>query len=278
VCWVDAVWGLGYLAPAPPGTTTVLMVHVPRADTPMREALARRPRRILAPSRHVLDAAAREGLPSGGWAVVPNGLLTLGQPPTPAERDRLRRRGPVRIIARAEPHKGIAPLIDAVAAGGERGIEIVLAPAGFEYWPGMQDQVLATCRELAAGTPRVSVRGALPWDAVQPFLAAAACTIIGSTSPETFGLVALEAMSVGTPIVSFDLGNIPSLAGPAASLVPLADRAPGLWAATAGLLRDPALYQTRATAGISRAAAHTPSAVAAGFLSAIGVDAPGQQR
>ncbi|MEW9518135.1 hypothetical protein [Streptomyces tubercidicus] len=35
VCWVDAVWGLGYLAPAPASVQTALMVHVLRTDRPM---------------------------------------------------------------------------------------------------------------------------------------------------------------------------------------------------------------------------------------------------
>jgi iron(II)-dependent oxidoreductase len=272
VCWVDAVWGLGYLAPAPSGMPMVLMVHVPRSDPLMRQALARQPDRIIAPSQYVLDACD-DGFPTGSWMVVPNGLLRAAAAPAPTIREQLRRHGPVGVIARAEPHKGIAPLIQATPVTLDRRADIVLAPAGFEYWPGMQEEVFATCRQLAADRPQIQLRDPLPWDAAQPFLATACCTIIASTSAETFGLVALEAMSVGTPVVAFDIGNIPPLAGPAASLVAPADGAPGLWRATRDLLNDPTLYRARSQAGITRAAAYTPSAAATAFLKAAGLNA-----
>ncbi|MEW9518136.1 hypothetical protein [Streptomyces tubercidicus] len=57
-------------------------------------------------------------------------------------------------------------------------MEIVLASAGFEYWPGMQDDVLRECEALAAELPEVRILPALPWQEVQPFLAEAASTII----------------------------------------------------------------------------------------------------
>src|SRR5689334_23475185 len=41
-CWVDATWGLGYLAPHP-GITSALMVRVLRTDTYLRQALAHQP-------------------------------------------------------------------------------------------------------------------------------------------------------------------------------------------------------------------------------------------
>ncbi|WP_230424306.1 glycosyltransferase family 4 protein [Streptomyces radicis] len=267
VCWVDAVWGLGYLAPAPPGVATALMVHVLRTDEPMHASLAHHPA-VITVSDFLLDQAADAGLDTTMWQVVPNALLHTAAPPSPAEREELRRAGPVRIVARAEPHKGTAELLRALPAELGREVEIVLAPAGFEYWPGMQEQVLDACRELAADLPQVRLLPALPWHGVQPFLARAAVTAVASTSPETFGNVAAEALSVGTPVMGYELGHLPALTGPAGRLLPLADGPDRLWRALDALLADRVGYHAASCAAPGQVAAHTPIAVAQAFLDA----------
>ncbi|MDT0307650.1 glycosyltransferase family 4 protein [Streptomyces sp. DSM 44917] len=272
VCWTDAVWGLGYLNPAPADVRTALMVHVLRTDEPMLAALAHRPAAVLTPSAFLRDQATDAGLDTGRWSVLPNALLQHAGPPGSAERERLRRDGPVRIVARAEPHKGTAELLTALPAalpgGLGRKLEIVLAPAGFEYWPGMQEQTIAECRALAGQLPEVRLLPALPWRQVQPFLAGAAVTVIASTSPETFGNVAAEALSVGTPVTGYDLGHLPALTGPAGLLVPLADGPERLWHTVAGLLADQHAYHAASRAAPSQVAGHTPAAVARAFLDA----------
>lgn len=270
VCWVDAVWGLGYLSPAPAGTATALMVHVPRTDAPLYRSLEHRPGRVLTVSDFMVEELAREGVDSSNWAVVPNALMHTLTPPAPGEREALRERGPVRIVARAEPHKGIAELLKAYPAGLGRPVQIVLAKAGFEYWPGMQNDVVTECRALAAGLPDVEILPAVPWQEVPGFLAGAAVTVVSSTSPETFGNVAAEALSVGTPVVGYGLGHLPALTGPAGRMTAL-ESGPGvLWEAATSLLDDPAAYRAASAAGPRQVAAHTPTAVAQAFLDATG--------
>ncbi len=184
-----------------------------RTDDLIHQALARRPRRVLTNSHFLIEQAHAAGLDVAGWRPVPNALLIPGQPPGATERERLRQGGPVRVVARAEPHKGVAELIGACPQNLDRELEIVLAPASFEYWVGMQAQVIADCRRLAEAHPRARMLPALPWRQVQPFLAGAAATIIASTSPETFCLTALEALSVATPVCSFDLVVAPARDG-----------------------------------------------------------------
>jgi GlcNAc-PI de-N-acetylase len=169
VCWADATWGLGYLAPHP-GITTALMVRVLRTDTYLHQALAHHPDHVLTTSGFLLRQAATAGLDTRGWHAIPNALLTPGTPPSPPIREDLRRRGPVRIVARAEPHKGIAELITACPRDLSRDVDIVLASAGFEYWQGMQREVITACQRLANDHPRVRLHPALPWYSVQPFL------------------------------------------------------------------------------------------------------------
>ncbi|MFJ8856083.1 glycosyltransferase family 4 protein [Streptomyces sp. NPDC102437] len=268
VCWVDAVWGLGYLSPAPPGMATALMVHVPRTDAALYRSLGHQPGRVLTVSAFMIEELAREGVDTSTWAVVPNALMHTLTPPTPAARETLRNCGPVRIVARAEPHKGIAELLKAHPAGLGRPVQIVLAEAGFEYWPGMQNEVINECRELAAGLPAVEILPALPWQEVPAFLADASATVISSTSPETFGNVAAEALSVGTPVVGYGLGHLPALTGPAGRMTALEDGPGVLWQGLTGLLGDRAAYHVASQHGPHQIADHTPAAVANAFLAA----------
>ncbi|MET9887154.1 glycosyltransferase family 4 protein [Streptomyces sp. NPDC006430] len=271
VCWVDAVWGLGYLSPAPVHMATALMVHVPRTDAPLYRSLEHRPGRVLTVSNFMVEELAREGVDTGEWAVVPNALMHTITPPTPDEREVLRVQGPVRIVVRAEPHKGIAELLKAYPAGLGRPLQIVLAEAGFEYWPGMQNEVVTECRNLAAALPDVEILPALPWQKVPGFLAGAAATVISSTSPETFGMVAAEALSAGTPVVGYGLGHLPALTGPAGRMTALESGPEALWETLTTLLGDEAAYHAASAQGPRQVAAHTPAAVAQAFLTATGM-------
>ncbi|MGP4112307.1 glycosyltransferase family 4 protein [Streptomyces sp. 4N509B] len=268
VCWVDAVWGLGYLAPAPPSVRTALMVRVLRTDGPMHEALGKGPGAVLTNSPFLVEHATRAQLPTHGWHAVLNALLHPAEPVPDTVREQLRRHGPVRIVARAEPEKGIAELLRALPATPGRRVEIVLAEAAFEYWTGMQREVIHECRSVVAGRADVEILPALPWSGVQPFLAGASATVVSSTSPETFCNVAAEALSVGTPVVGYDLGHLPRLTGAAGVMVPLREGPHALWDAVLRLLGDPDAYARACRAAPGQVAEHTPLAAARAFLRA----------
>lgn len=268
VCWVDAVWGLGFLSPAPAGTATALMVHVPRTDEPLRESLRHRPGRVVTVSPFMIRELAGQGIDTSSWAVVPNALLHQVPAPAPAAREELRRRGPVRIVARAEPHKGIAELLRTFPADLGRPVEIVLAQAGFEYWPGMQQDVVNECHALAKELPQLRLLPGMPWQDVPAFLAGAAVTVISSTSPETFGNVAAEALSVGTPAVGYGLGNLPDLVGAAGRMTDLGQGPDRLWRDLVGFLEDRTGYHAASQQGPRRVAGHHPAEVARAFLDA----------
>ena len=97
--------------------------------------------------------------------------------------------------------------------------------------------------------------------------------VIVPSLEETFGLVALEAMSTGTPVIAHDVGHLPALigAGEAAGgvLVPLDRGATGLWEAACDLLENPVTYRTRAQAAYYRARDFRPSTVAESCLKAV---------
>ena len=270
VCWADASWGLGYLAPAPAGIRTVLKVAVLRTDSLFRQALVVGPDRVITNSEFLISQAAEAGLDVTGWAAVPNALLATAEPPLPERREALRRRGPVRIAVRAEPHKGIAELIAAIPLGLGRDVEIALAAASFEYWPGMQDEVAAACAAAARAAPaRVRLDPALDWREVPSFFAGAALTIISTTSPESWCNAAAEALSVGTPVIGYGFGHVPTLAGPAGVMVRPGEPPAALWAAATRLLADPGAYHAATTAASGQVSQHTPAASAAAFIGAV---------
>lgn len=269
VCWADTSWGLGYLAPAPAGTRTVLKMAVLRTDDLMARALAATPGRVITNSPFLISQAADAGLDTTGWAAVPNALLATTSAPEPARREDLRRRGPVRIAVRAEPHKGIAELIAAIPPGLGRPVEIALAAAGFEYWPGMQDEVFASCQAAARTAPaEVQILPPLSWRDVPGFLAGAALTIISTTSPESWCNAAAEALCAGTPVIAYGFGHVPVLAGPAGVMVPPGQPPAGLWSAATRLLADPAAYHAASAAAPAQVQAHTPAASAEAFITA----------
>ncbi|GAV44980.1 glycosyltransferase family 4 protein [Streptomyces acidiscabies] len=287
VVWGDAVSGLGFLGPAPRSARTALMVHFPRTDDGMHQSLAHKPDAVITVSPFMVEEAARAGIDSSTWRTLPNALLCKEDPPARARREELRRTGPVRVVARADPAKGVADLLRCVPPELNRPVQIVLAKAGFEISPGLQDAYLRECSELADALDAVELLPPLPWNEVQSFFAGAAVAVVPSTAPESFCNVAAEALSVGTPVLGFRMGHLPVLAGPggrtvdvtstgeeslpvltgpAAHMPSVARHMRTLWDATTGLLDDHDGYHTASRHGPSQTASYTPAAVAEQFL------------
>jgi glycosyltransferase involved in cell wall biosynthesis len=293
VCWTDAVAGLGYLAPAPGGVRTALMAHLVRGDDRMHESLARRPDAVLAVSSFVIEESARAGVDTTGWQVLPNSLPRPGTPPPPDVRETLRRTGPLRTLTRPDPVKGIAGLLRSIPDDLDRPVQIVLADAGFELWRGMQDDVRRECESAARARPGIELLPALRWDEAQDFLAGSALALVPTTWPETFGNVAVEALSTGTPVAGFRLGNLPHLVGTAGCLVELdrpaevqdiggvtgltaqpahADEGfARLWSAMTSLLADHDAYHMASERALCQAAGYEPATVADAFLRSVGI-------
>jgi iron(II)-dependent oxidoreductase len=267
ICWADATWGLGFDAVRHATARSVLMVHVMRDDPLIRKALELGPDRVIVPSSFVLNQAA-SSFDTSGWRVVPNGLLPgpddeqFGQFSSNPSR-------PIRLIARLEPQKGVEEFLAASPPVLTRTIDVVLAAAGFEYYAGMQQSVETRVRAVIRDRAAVHVCPPLAWHEVRPFLSQASVCVIPSVEPETFGLVALEAMSVGTPVCAFDLGHLPELVGEAGRLVPLDAGPAGLWAGADELLKDEAEHAYRSQAGLRRSQPYAAERVARQFLEAV---------
>lgn len=264
--YVDALWGLGRAMPIGGYAKPVLAVHVIGHHVDMDAAL-HRAEVVVAPSEHVLRAAVHR-YDVGTWRVVPNTLLIDDGPTSEPKRRSLRQHGPLRVLARLGEEKGVAPLL---AAGRQakmsRLVEVAVSAAGFESAPGAQQEQLHLCRELA-NRAGIALRGGMAWTQVPGWLGGAAAVIVPSLA-ETFGLVALESMAAGTPVIAHDIDNLPALVGDGGVIVPVSEGPAGLWRAAEELLADPVRYELTSRAGYYRSRDYRPALVADLLLKAV---------
>jgi glycosyltransferase involved in cell wall biosynthesis len=107
----------------------------------------------------------------------------------------------------------------------------------------------------------VSVRSGVPHEQIMGAYAAAAVLAMPSRWAEPQGLVAIEAMASGTPVVASAVGGLAELVTPDVGLqVPPGD-ADALARALDALLADPGLRARMGRAGRARAAGFTAAAV-----------------
>jgi glycosyltransferase involved in cell wall biosynthesis len=264
--YVDALWGLGALMPSHTPRRRALAAHVVGHDIDLQAALNRRPDTVIAPSQVVLDTAASRGYDTSTWSVVPNSLLTEPILVHPTRRRHLRAAGPIRVLARLGPEKGVEQLLGAAPHDLDRRTQIGLAAAGFDN--ADQHQLWDRCRRRAEHVEAITIRCGIGWRDVPGWLANAALVIVASLR-ETFGLVALEAMAGGTPVIAYHVDNLPTLIGSGGVLVPTHEGPEGLWRAAARLLDDPVTYQATSRAAYYRTRDYRPALVADQLLKVV---------
>jgi phosphatidylinositol alpha-mannosyltransferase len=148
-------------------------------------------------------------------------------------------------LGRHEPRKGLATLLEA----------LVELPLDVRLWVAGDGPETEALRARVAGDPRVSWLGRISDDEKVRRLRGADVFCAPSLRGESFGVVLLEAMAAGTPVVASDLSGYSNVvrAGRDALLVP-----PGDAAALAGALRrvlgDERLASALVASGTGRAA------------------------
>ena len=115
---------------------------------------------------------------------------------------------------------------------------------------------LDACRLLAQElgiAARVTFTGWVPHISLESYYAHAAVCVVPSRWPEPFGMVGVEAMARGRPVIGFAVGGIPDWLddGVTGILVPEADTG-ALGAAIASLLADPRWAEALGQAGRAR--------------------------
>jgi len=184
---------------------------VPRIDA--ERVIARDADRIIVASRDELELLVRHyGADAGRIAVVPCGVnLGMFQPVDKEEaRAELGLRDDDRIllfVGRIEPLKGVDILLGAAAQLKSEPDCFVLVIGGDS---AAKDGEMAHLRHLASQlgiAERVNFMGAVDHERLPLFYSAADVCVVPSFY-ESFGLVALEAMACGTPVVASRVGGL----------------------------------------------------------------------
>jgi phosphatidylinositol alpha-mannosyltransferase len=191
----------------------------------------------------------------GEFRVVPNGIdFARFAEATPAQL------GPGRsllFVGRLDPRKGFPVAVEAfrILATDRSDLRLVVVGDGTDR---------AAVDELeTAFRGRVSMFGAVPNDDLPRYHAACDVLLVPSLGGESFGIVLVEGMAAGLPVVASRISGYDEVVtdGVEGFLVPPSDPE-ALAAAAAKLLDDPALGEGMAAAGRSRARRYDWSVVA----------------
>jgi glycosyltransferase involved in cell wall biosynthesis len=206
--------------------------------------------RIVAISDAVGDFLREEGgLPSDKIVRIYYGIDPAPyrpNAPSPVERDDAR--PTIGVIARLAPQKGHRVLLDAIPAIAKQVPNVRVRLIGHEE--------LSTVRELREYAEQRGVADRVSFEGFRGDVASVLAEIDLFVLPsfwEGFGLVLLEAMAAGRPVVASAVGPIPEVVvdGVTGLLVPPGD--PGaLAAAIVRLLTDPELAEALGRAGQAR--------------------------
>jgi glycosyltransferase involved in cell wall biosynthesis len=188
---------------------------------------------FLAASDRARDALLLEGADPARIRVAPPGIDTArfsatGEAPT----------GPPMVLSpgRLVWEKGHQDVLRALALLRRRGeapagARVVIVGAGPD-----EERLRAYAAELGIADA-VEVRDFVPYERMPGLYADAACTVLASLPvwswEEQFGMVLVEAMACGVPVLAASSGAIPEVLGDAGRLF-----SPGDWVGLAALMRD----------------------------------------
>jgi glycosyltransferase involved in cell wall biosynthesis len=217
-------------------------------------AHAHRADRVLTPSRFTAGEIERRlGVAAARIAVCPHGAPDWPARLTPPKD------GYILFVGTLEPRKNIGGLLDAyerllgpaeagryVGEAGRRVPELILAGKATEAARPWMDRI-----ERAPLAGRVRATGYVD-PAARYALYEGASLLVLPSFEEGFGLPALEAMTVGVPVVASNRGALPEVVGDAGLLVE-PDQPEALADAMARLIYDEEMAAQCASAGLARA-------------------------
>lgn len=181
----------------------------------LERTAVRRAAAVTAPSRALVSACTEAGYRARGFAVqvIPHGIDSSVFSPEPRERSP---NGAPEVLfcGRLETRKGIGDLLRALPDVARRipearfvfvGADTRTAPGGRSWREVIEEQARGTGIE-----DRVRVAGFLPREELPSYYRAA--NVVVAPSPfEAFGLVYLEALACGCPVVGCAAGGFPEI-------------------------------------------------------------------
>jgi glycosyltransferase involved in cell wall biosynthesis len=186
--------------------------HQGAADTSPRErircerVLARRCTRLLASSRDERDELLRMGAQSCRVDVVPSGVdLTLFGADGPRDERRFPHR--VVVVCRLVPRKGVDDAIRAVAALPDTELVVAGGPEAASFDDDAEVRRLRAIVAELGVADRVRLLGSVPHDRLAPLIRSADAVLCVPWY-EPFGIVPLEAMACGVPVVAAAVGGL----------------------------------------------------------------------
>jgi phosphatidylinositol alpha-mannosyltransferase len=186
----------------------------------------------------------------GDVRVVPNGVeIDLFQKGDPADLPEGRR---ILFVNRLDPRKGFGVLVDAFGLLSRARPDALLVVAG----DGKER--ISVARLPRALRERVVMLGNVPHDLLPPYHAASEVFAAPAVGRESFGIVLVEAMAAGLPVVASDIPGYREVVrrDEDGLLVPPRDPA-ALAAALGRVLDDPDLSERLGGAGAARAARYS---------------------
>jgi phosphatidylinositol alpha-mannosyltransferase len=184
----------------------------------------------------------------GRVEVIPNGVdVELFRRPTAPAPD-LPPGRTVLWVNRLDPQKGFRVMVRAFALLAQGRDDVALVVVG----DGADAGAVATLPEAIRG--RVAMLGRVPHGELPPYHAAADVYVSPAVGQESFGIVLVEAMAAGVPVVATDIPGYREVVrdGVDGLLVPPGD-AGALAAAVGRVLDDAGLAERLAEAGAERA-------------------------
>ncbi len=163
----------------------------------------------IAPSRYLLE---REGLRG---TVIPNAVDT--QLYAPGKEERVQRQ--VLFVGRLIEEKGVAVLLEAIDLLTQRGRDYNLEIVGDGY---KRNEIHRLVKQMGL-EGRVSFASSISEMELVRRVCRASVVCAPTLNAEPFGIVGLEVMSCGTPLIASDTGGFPEFAEGVALLTPPGD-------------------------------------------------------
>lgn len=170
----------------------------------------RRAERVVAISDYVKNTAIKAlGIPPGRLARIYNGVKTLEPPPAVPGQSRY-----ILCVGSLQPHKNLPRILRAFRNLRTRHPELQLRLVGRRQARFTDDPAMAELMQ----TPGLEFLGYVSDSELARAYADAALFCYPSLE-EGFGLPVLEAMSLGTPVITSNVSCLPEIAGDCARLV-----------------------------------------------------------